>query len=178
MALNIPKELRAGDTITFSDSLTNYPAPTWTLTYTLINYAGKIAITSTASGEDHAFNIAPGASSQFEQGSYSYQATVSDGTNRFTVGAGMVTVAPNFQAETTKQLTHVEKCLNALEAVLEGKASQDQQAMQFNGRSITRFSPSELLMWRDKYRGELARMKQAERLKLGLRGAGQVRARF
>ena len=53
-----PKRITAGDSVTWTRSLSDYPASSgWVLSYALINAAGKISITATASGADHLISV-------------------------------------------------------------------------------------------------------------------------
>lgn len=69
---------------------------------------------------------------------------------------------------------HIEKVLVALESLLEGKATSDVASYSIAGRSLSRLSISELLMWRDKYRAELIKLNRAE----GLNQTGTIQVRF
>lgn len=177
MALNIPEKIQAGDSLQFTDSLTNYPASTWTLTYTLINTTLKVSFSATASGDNHYTNVPATTSAKWTAGKYRYLATVSDGTDRFTVGSGSVEILADF-TKPSDQRHHVEKVLDAIEAVLEGKATVDQSSYSIAGRSLSRYSPAELLTWRDKYKQELKNIRQAERVASGLGSGRVVRVRF
>lgn len=162
--LNLPAKIRAGDTLKFTDTVPDYPATDgWTLHYVLINTEQKI--TFNASGAAYDFNEAISASANWKEGDYTWQAYV-DGVSgeRHTVGTGEVTVLPDFTKGPRDQRHHVEKVLAAIEATLEGKASSDQENVQIGNRAIKRFSPEQLLMWRDRYKAELRSIKQAEGL--------------
>lgn len=179
MALNLPTTLYAGDTISFSDSLDSYNASDgWTLTYSFVNAEAKHSIDSTADGDDFAFAVAKAVTSAWGKGSYKYAATVDNGTDRFTVGTGDVTIRPDLSAGPVDDRNHVEKVLDALEAMLEGKATVDQQSMSIGGRSVARFSPLELLQWRGDYRNQLLALKRAERIANGTGGNGKILTRF
>ena len=74
--------------------------------------------------------------------------------------------------------SHVKKVLDALEATLENKASQDQLSYSIAGRSLSRLSPTELIQWRDRYREEYNREVQAERIAQGLGNSNKIRVRM
>ena len=61
---------------------------------------------------------------------------------------------------------HVQKVLDAIEAVLENRATLEQEQYQINNRSLKRRSIGELLKLRDHYRAELSRMNAARRGRL------------
>lgn len=178
MALNIPKQIYAGDSLEFSDSLANYSAADgWTLKYSLINADSRYEIVSAADGSNYAFDIEAADTTGWLPGSYRWVAFVVKGTKRNTLASGNFEVKQNL-AEEGDHRHHVERVLAALESTLEGKASIDQQSMSINGRSIARLTPGELLQWRDKYRTELANIKRAERIAQGLSAGNKVMVRF
>lgn len=61
--------------------------------------------------------------------------------------------------ETTVTKTHAEKMLEAIEAALEGRITDDYKTLKINNREITKHSFDELLRLRDYYRAEVARIK-------------------
>lgn len=74
--------------------------------------------------------------------------------------------------------SHVKKVLDALEAVIEGKASKDQLSYSIQGRSLSRMSWTEILMVYDKYKALYFREKQAARIKKGLKTGSNIQVRF
>ena len=60
----------------------------------------------------------------------------------------------------------MQKVLDAIEAVLENRATLEQEQYQINNRSLKRRSSGELLKLRDHYRAELSRMNAARRGRL------------
>ena len=94
------------------------------------------------------------------------------------VDSGTFKVVKNLAADTSDPRTHARKVLDALEALIEGKASKDQQSYSIAGRSISRLSPGELLEWRDRYRVEVAAEARAEKIKNGGMHAGIIKVRF
>ena len=59
--------------------------------------------------------------------------------------------------------SHVQRVLDAIEAVLEKRATLDQERYRINNRELVRTPVADLLKLRDRYRGELARMKAASK---------------
>lgn len=174
MALKIPLKIRAGDSLNFTAALPGYSAADgWTLKITLVNSKKVYEITSTASGSEHLVKLLPAATQGWIPGFYKYVASVSDGTDKYTIESAGLQILPNLTTDKpVDERHHVEKVLDAIEAVLEGKATKDQLEVTFQGRSITHLTPEQLLVWRDKYRSELRAIKQAERVARGL-GSGR-----
>lgn len=55
--------------------------------------------------------------------------------------------------------THAEKMLEAIEAVLEGRLTDEYKTLKIGNREITKHTFDELRRFRDYYRGEVARQK-------------------
>lgn len=150
-----PAVVTAGDTITWKKSLPDYPADGgWALSYALLSSAGKISITTTASGVDHLVSITAATSAGWAAGTYQWQAYATHATSgRFLVGTGSLVVKPNFAAisAATDTRSHVKKVLDAIEAVLEGTATTDQQDLTIDGTRIVRRSIADLLVLRSRY---------------------------
>jgi len=68
--------------------------------------------------------------------------------------------------------------LESIEAVLESRASIDQESYSINNRSLARTPIPDLVVLRDKYRGEYVREKRAERIRNGLGHSGTIKVRF
>ena len=155
--MNIPTSFTAGDTLEFSDSLSDYPASSgWVLSYVLVKDGSQISMSSTADGDDHSFSIPATTTANYSPGTYHWKAFVTNAPERYTVDSGVIEIEQDFttQAQGFDDRSHVKKTLDALESVLEGKASADVASYSIGGRSLSKMTPEELLSWRDKYRAE------------------------
>lgn len=167
-----PIRIAAGDTFTWKRSFPNYPASGgWTLTYALVNSSALIEITASADDDDFLVSIAAATTAVYTAGTYDWQAYVTKDLKRYQVDSGVMEILPNFAAAESglDARSHVKKVLDALEAMIEGKASQDQLSYAIGGRSISKLSPQEVIDWRDAY----AQMYQRELRKL--HGQGERR---
>src|SRR5512139_3769447 len=90
-----PAQIRAGDTIKWTKSLADYPASTWTLSYRLINGVNTIDITASADGDDHSVEVSHDISEHYVAGDYDWFSFVTDGSERYTLDRGVVTVLPD-----------------------------------------------------------------------------------
>lgn len=152
--LNVPEELTIGDTWEWTDELSEYPAPTWTLNFHLVNSGGVIQITASASGEDHASSVLPATTSGYTAGRYRWAAQVTDGTDTFTIEKGWVEILPDPTIAQDAR-SQARRTLDAIEAVLEGRATRDDLNVSVNGRAISRIPIPELLQWRDRLKEEV-----------------------
>ncbi len=86
-----------------------------------------------------------------------------DGTTVVEIEAGQITIKPDLASisATHDGRNHVQRVLDAIEAVLERRATQDQEKYKINNRELWRTPLSELLVLRDRYRSELRRMRAA-----------------
>ena len=96
-----PASVVAGDTITWKITLQDYPAGTYTLKYRLLNSAGKIDITATASGTDHLVSVSSTTSASWTAGKYDFTAWVEKTGERYTVGSGRIEVKANMAVANT-----------------------------------------------------------------------------
>jgi hypothetical protein len=174
---NVPSSLVAGDLWQWTRSLADYPAGTWTLTYYFQNQSGAFSKAASASGTTHSVSIAAADTSAYKPGRYKYSARVASGLSVFTLEdeGGWLDVEPNpASAGGADVRSWARRTLDAIEAALEGKASQDQLSMSVGGRSIARIPPKDLMDWRDRLRSEVRAEEQSE-----TSGKGRViKARF
>lgn len=152
-----PLELVAGDTYKFKKSLADYTiADGWTLKYRLIG--GSVDLTKTATDNGDGYWLVTIATGDLS-------AIVADTTcrmhgwvekvgERWTIYDDYVRVKPNLATATAANLkTHEVRTLEAIESVIEGRATADLEQYQLNGRSVTKIPIKELLEWRGIYRG-------------------------
>lgn len=160
-------EARAGDLWAWrrEDLSSDYPASAWTLTYRFKNAAGGFEVVAVADGDYFEATVAAATTAAIAAGVYAWQARVSSGTSYYTVDSGEFKVLPNLFAGSagtaSDQRTHARKVLEAIEAVLEGRATTDQEEYTIGNRSLKRIAITDLLVFRDRYRMAVAREDQA-----------------
>lgn len=173
-----PSTITAGDTVTWTKSLASYPATAgWTLAYALRNAVTAIDIQATASGADHLVSLPAATTANYAAGAYRWYAFVSNQgeTERHTVATGSLTVLPDLLAATSYDArSHARKVLDAIEAVLEKRASRDQEEITINGNAIKKSPIADLLRLRSTYQALVASEEAAERLSSGA-GVGRGR---
>lgn len=159
-----PAELHAGTTVAWTKSLPDYPATTYTLTYYFINGSDRLVITASASGTDHAVSVAASATANWKPGRYQWTSYAVNGSTKYRAESGYVEILRDMQAAHPADVkTHARKVLEAIEAVLERRATKDQESYAIAGRTLSRTPLADLMALRDKYRVELAREEAAER---------------
>ena len=164
----IPATLTAGDSVSWLRTESDYPADVWTLTYSLIKTDTQIQIVASASGTDHLVEVAATTTADYTAGAYDWQAHVTDGTERYLLDSGIVTVVTDYAGEGTgfDARSHSKIVLDALEAAIEGRATKTQLSQKVGEVQVTHMSLSDLIKARDvysaKYRKELVTAGKAK----------------
>ena len=176
-----PVSFVAGDFVEWTKTLSDFPADEYDLTYAFVKADSQFTVTCVADGTDHYAEVSITESDQ-DPGVYRWQAyaTSDDDTERYLVGSGTTEVFTNFSDQTSgyDPRTDAEKMLEALNATLVGKASQDQLSLSIAGRSLSRMDSGALLKWRDTMKAEVRRERDAEKAAAGLDLGNKVRTRF
>lgn len=178
---NEPSALRAGDTWQWrrEDLASDYPASGgWGLTYRFKNAAGGFEIAATADGDNFAVSVLASTTATYTAGSYVWVAQVSHGDGRkFTVDHGNLEVLANLfsgQASVASdQRSHNQIALDAIKAVMENRASIDQQEYAIAGRKLVLTPIADLLKLLNFYEARVAGELAEEALRNG-RATGRV----
>lgn len=132
----------------------DFPASeSWELTYTLVKSDAQLQIVATADGDDHLVEVAAATSAAYEVGEYEWQAHVANGTERYQVAVGMLTIVTDFagQASGFDNRSHAKIVLDALEAAIEGRASKTQMLQMVGGVQVQHMTLREQTAMRDQY---------------------------
>lgn len=186
MAVDIPTtepvSARAGDTWKWTRTLDDYPAGTWTLKYRFKNAAGGFEVTASASGTDHSVTVAASTTTGYSAGTYQWIAWVEAGTEKFTVDEGSLVVKADYRAASASTAlddrSHARKVLAAIEAVIENRATLDQQEYSIEGRSLKRTPISDLIKLRQKYQAAVRAEDAAAKIAGGQSPGGKISFRF
>ena len=181
----IPQTLVIGDTWGWTISISDYPAPTYTLKYAIRCLdLSVIDITATADGADHIIAVAAGTTAGYSAGDYTWTCYVEKGTGgsleRYTIDSGLVTLKPAMFAtlSSTDVRPHAQKMLAAIEAVQYGRATHAELSLNINGKAIQYLKPDELIRWRSFFRDEVAREKRDEQIAQGTETGRRIVTRF
>lgn len=163
-----PDSIRAGDTWQWrrEDLANTYPATTWALTYVFKNAAKGFSFTASADGVFFAVDLPASETEELPAGTYRWAAQVVNGDEKHTVGMGTTEVLadvftnPDAAADTR---SHARKVLDALRAMMEGKATHDQLEYEINGRRLRRLLPAEVTAWMEFYEAKVASEEDAEK---------------
>lgn len=174
-------EIIAGDTLDFTTSVSDYPpSDGYTLSYRLIPRTSGTAIEFDATEDDgdYRVEVGPSTTADWAAGEYSWVCYVSKAGVRYTVDSGLVTILPDPAVIAAyDSRSHARVTLDAIEAIIENRATLDQQEYSIAGRSLKRMTVEELLMFRDRYRAQVYAETQAENVRNG-KSAGKVTVRL
>ena len=160
-----PDSFAAGLTFNVLAASLAYPAGAgWTLT-AMLRGPSSIDITSTQDANQHRFNATAAVTAAWTPGLYSYAIRATLGgdveqieSGHITIEADMATVTPG-----TEIRTHAAIVLANIEAVLEKRATQDQQRYSINNRELWRTPIADLLLLRNTYRAIVRQETNSER---------------
>lgn len=181
---NEPQELRAGETWKWrrEDLATDYPASTWTLKYWMKKTGAtgaNFSITASADGDNFAVTVAASTTSGYTAGTYTWAAQVSSGSDVYGVDTGTLILLPRYdQASNLDDRTHARKVLDAINAVIENRATLDQEEYTIGNRSLKRTPMADLLVLRNRYQAMVNAEEASEKLRNGIGVARTVQVRF
>mgnify|MGYP001197173958 CR=1 FL=1 len=157
MTTATPTQATAGDTIAWTVQDARYPAGPWQLAYVFHVAGAAVTINGVPDGDAWAVRIPPATSASWPAGAVRWQATVSDGTDRYTLATGQIQIAASIAAliAGTDLRSHAERTLAAIEAKLEGRAGSGIDEYQIAGRQLKYIPIPDLLRLRDRYRAEV-----------------------
>lgn len=161
-------EVVIGQWLEFDFTLNLYPSSTHAVTYTFVGESSSHSV-EVVSNADESYTFK--SEVEGEPGDYRYQGVaVENSTGRkFYFDSGIVTYVVDFASLPLghDNRSHVKKVLDALEAMIEGKAGSDQIYYMIEGRALSRIPPNELMLWYEKYKIMYANELRKERLNKG-----------
>ncbi len=177
------KSIRAGDSLGFESTVYNcQPSEGWTASYTIVSATGSYTFDSTisSSGLDFVFSVSSSTTATWLPGYYAVQGYATKGEQRITFDSGNLTIQPNLATATAglDPRSHVRRTLDALEAVIEGRATEDTLSQSVDGRSLSLMSHEQLMAARNRYYALWKQEEDEQRLKNGERNPNIFHARF
>lgn len=156
----IPDSLTAGTTLSLPITLTAWPAADWSLTL-MLRGAGSVDLTATPAGNTHLIEVAATATATWPPGRYWYSLRAQSGGEVHEVESGNITIHPDIASQDAGHdgRAHAERVLDAIEAVIEGRATKDQDSYRINNRELRRTPVDQLMSMRDRYRREVQQLK-------------------
>ena len=167
------------------DLVADYPTADYALTYEFHEDSGgggshKFTITATETTDDYIVEIASATTASYTAGEYNWYAfiTRSSDSQRIAIDEGHTKLELDFGNTNADNRSHAKKVLDAIQATIEGRASQDQMSYSIAGRSLSRMSIDDLLKFRDRYRAEYNREIKKLRIKNKQDTGNTIKVRF
>lgn len=159
-----PNSFSAGLTFDKSAPLTAFPAPDWTLS-AVLRGPSVINLTAESVGRIHRFYVPASETANWEPGNYWVSVRAERDGEIVEIENDEIVIKPDLSgaAEGYDGRDHVRRVLDSIEAVIEKRATLDQERYKINNRELFRTPISELLVLRDRYRSELRRMTAAKK---------------
>jgi hypothetical protein len=162
----------------------DYPSATYSMAYQATlngTPATGFTVAGSVASSEWQFEIAAATTASLTVGIYQWNlyVTRTSDSERLRLDSGSWEVVPNIRTDTsTDPQSHARKVLTAIEAVIEGRASQDQVSYSIAGRSLARMPIEDLLLFRGRYRAEWLKEKRLHRGKKGLGNDGIILTRL
>lgn len=160
----LPQKITAGLTLDARIAASGYPATLWTAQL-LLRGPKSIDVPVAIDGDSVVIRANAGVTATWPAGDYWYSLRATSGADAVELASGQITILPDLAAATDGYdgKTHARRTLDAIEAVIEKRASMDQERYRINNRELYRTPIADLLKLRDLYRLEVAREDQAQR---------------
>lgn len=160
----LPVRITAGLKLQATVTLPNHPAPDWAA-WLHIRGPQTVNLQSNATGAEHVFTAPAATTKDWTPGAYWYVIRVQKGAEVDQVETGAFEVLPDLtQApEGYDGRTQAQIALAAIDAVLQKRATLDQERYRINNRELYRTPIAELITLRGYYARLVAREKSAAR---------------
>ena len=182
-----PDTIVVGDRLLWrrEDLANEYPISAYALTYEFHEYSGgggshKFTITATEADDTYFVEVASSTTASYADGDYIWNAfiTRTSDSQRIRVDTGRSTVVKNLANTNADLRSHAKIVLDAIEAVIENRASMDQSSMSIAGRSLSRMSIDELMTFRDRYKAEYLKEIKLARIRNKQGSGNTVKVNF
>lgn len=177
-----PREIVIGETLRWSRELGDYPASEYSLTYHFRGAGKGFDAAASADGDAFAVTVTAATTAEMTAGNYFWQAVAEKGGEKFVVARGEAkAVAGLASADADAAFdgrSEAKKTLDAIDAMLAGKATLDQQEYTIADRSLRRIPVPELLQLRRELARRVARERRRERVRRGGTVFPSVKVRF
>ena len=166
------------------DLVSDYPLDEYALEYRFTEDStgntNAFTIAATEAESTYLVEIASAVTASLTAGDYQWAAFIirSSDNHRVVIEQGRTEILPNLQNTTADLRSHAKKVLDAIEAVLENRASQDQMSYSIAGRSLSRMSIDDLMTFRNRYRAEYLREIKLARIKNKQASGNTIKVRF
>tara|TARA_R110000803_G_scaffold141233_1_gene207699 strand:- start:2137 stop:2718 length:582 start_codon:yes stop_codon:yes gene_type:complete len=179
-----PNELQLGDFWAWkrTDLSVDYPTAAYSLSYefNLVDGSTVSNFSITASESNNEYIVENSNTTSYSKGEHNWIAyiTRSSDSARIKIGEGFTDIQDNYATTTASVRSHAKKVLDAIEAVIENRATMDQSSMSIAGRSLSRLTVDELMTFRDRYKAEYLKEIKKARISNGKNSGNEIKVRF
>lgn len=175
----LPSKFTAGTTFTQTVTTTAYPATDWSMRV-LLRGPQPIDIVGGSDQNIHTLDASATETASWPAGVYWYSVRVTNADGDVVeLESGKIEILPDIATIGGEYdgRSHAEKTLEAIEAVIEKRATIDQRRYRINNRELERMLPSDLMRFRDYYK-DIVRKEQASKKRGQTLFGRLIRARF
>ena len=182
-----PAKLVAGDRFTWrrDDLASDYSPSSFALTYEFHSDIGgggskKFTITAIEADDTYYIEVNSATTASYDTGDYIWEAyiTRTSDSQRIMVDSGRTEITTNLANTNADLRSHAKKVLDAIENVLEGRATIDQASMSIAGRSLSRTPISDLMELRDRYKAEYLKEIKLARIRNKQGSGNTIKVKF
>ncbi len=179
-----PNELQLGDFWAWkkTDLSDDYPTASYSLSYefNLVDGSTAANFTLTATESNNEYIIETSSTTSYTAGEYNWVSyiTRSSDSARIKLSEGFTEIQQNYATTTSSVRSHAKKVLDAIEAVIENRATMDQSSMSIAGRSLSRLTVDELMTFRNRYKTEYLKEVKQARIKNKKDSGNSIKVRF
>jgi hypothetical protein len=161
----------------------NYPPASYSAEYVArvaSGQSGEIKIAAIERTGYYLFQATSSTTASFETGFYHWQLEITQTSsgNRIVVERGEFEAIADLDNNGADPRTHAEIMLDKIESLLQGRADKDVSSYSIQGRSISKMTISDLLLWRDYYRKEVVKERRDNAIELGKPTKTTMKVRF
>jgi hypothetical protein len=179
-----PTSVQAGDLWAWrrTDLITDYPPDAYSLSYIARREitGERISISSTGTAQGYVVAVASGVTTNYEAGRYHWTAYITrlSDSARVEIDQGVLTVEPNRATSSDDPRSFAQIALDNIEAYLKDPTNIAAASYSIAGRSLSRWSRTDLYTERERLKGEVARERRADMIAKGLLTDSVIRVRF
>lgn len=152
----LPNTITAGDTVAVTLTLADYPAPTWTVAWSLAG-ASVVSADYAANGSDHDLDLSAIQTAALSAGTYQHRLRVTDGTTVKTLAQpALIVVGDIGAAGEGDMVSFYARTIPVLQAALTGTLEGEMKMYMIGGRQVMTFTPKELQQMLDTYEARLS----------------------
>jgi hypothetical protein len=178
-----PDEIAIGETLEWRKVLPDFPpADGWAVTYYVRGAGRGFDQAAAADGGGWRVTVDAGVTAQMSPGKYFFEARASKSGVEHEVARGEMTAVVSIKGmsvtATLDDRSQAQKILDAIDALVAGKATLDQQSYQIGNRQLARIPIPDLIALRTRYAQVVARERRTRRLREGAPYLKTVYVRF